>query len=615
MRDIFNFNQMNSKLNSMKKFKSQWLGLSALALTLVASCSSDFDKVTPVSPELGAGAKYKIPKVLYIIADGARGNSVREADVPSLKSLLPNSIYTWNSLADATQQTNASNWADMITGVKKEKHGVVSEDFAGNKLAEFPSIFERMKSINQNLRIATFASSSAFKTRLTGGADVSELMGNDLAVKNRMVEFLATDTASIVLGQFDAIDAAGKASEYDNRSVTYKSAIQTFDAQVGEILTAVKARPTYAKENWLVIITSNKGGQFALPAALDDKTIFSNTTANTFTIIYNADYLQTFIAKPFVGNNWSGNSPRYLGDPEKAVAFVSAENSKLFNFGDTNSFTISVKVKKRKNPNNVSRGDYYYQWPSILGKKNNSGWGNGEGPGWEFSLLQDGWRFFVSGGKDFVNGWELQGANFSGDSWHDLTAVVELKPDGRKYCRIYTDGVMGMRNDVGGSGGSGSNPTAAKEAKFDGMPNFDNNAPLRLGWTGGEIDGSYGKIDVNLAEFKIFKAALPDNVVKQYACDPTIDVSHPYYSSLIGYWPSSEGAGSKITDQGPLRADFTLQGGYKWEQFTDLLCTPALSNVSLLVPKNADIPAQILSWFNIARQASWGLDGKVWISK
>jgi hypothetical protein len=614
-RCIFNYNQMKRKFKSMKNLKTRWLGLSAIALTLITSCSSEFDKVTPASPDQGAGAQFKAPKVLYIIADGARGASVRDADIPSIRALLPNSIYSWNSLADATQQTNASNWADMITGVKKEKHGVVSEDFAGNKLAQYPAIFERIKSVNKNLRVAAFAASSTFKTRLTGGADVSESFGTDLAVKNRMVEFLASDTASIVLGQFSGIENAGKASTYDLTSQSYKTAIKDFDTQVGEVLAAVKARPTYAKENWLIIITSNKGGQATLLPGQDDKTIFSNTTANTFTVMYNAAYLPTFIAKPFVGNSWSGNSPRYIGEPDKSVALASTENSKFYNFGDTNSFTISVKVKKRKNPRNTSRGDYYYQWPSILGKKNNSGWGDGQGPGWEFSLMQNGWRFFISGGVDFKNGWEVKGADFGGDSWHDLTAVVELKPDGRKYVRIYTDGVMGMKNDLGGSGGSDANPAGAKEAQLPGKPNFDNTAPLRLGWATGEIDGTYGVIDVNLAEFKIFKAALPDAVIKQYACDTSIDPSHPYYSSLIGYWPSSEGAGSRIADRGPIKADFTLQGVYKWEQYTDLVCTPALSNISVLVPKNSDIPAQILSWFNIARQASWALDGKVWISK
>ncbi|WP_169304306.1 DUF4983 domain-containing protein [Pedobacter frigoris] len=600
----------------MKTFKTRFMGASLFVLALLSACDSDFNKVIPESPDLNSDIKYKKPKVLYIIADGARGTSVRDADIPVLKSLIAKSVYSWNSLADLNG-TDATNWTDMMTGVKKEKHQVLTEDFAGNKLADYPVVLQRIKSINPNIRIASFASSSVFKDKLTTGADVSESFNNnDEAVKVRMVDFLKSDTASFVIGQFSGINLAGRASDYDNSFAAYKTAIKDFDTRVGEIINTVKARPTYKEENWLIIITSNKGGQFALPPAQDDKTIFSNMNVNTFTMIYSESIKQTFIAKPFLGNSFLASSVTFLGDPEKTVGLVSPALSSNFNFGDTTSFTISVKIKKGKNPTNVSRGDYYYEWPSVLGKKATSGWGDGQGPGWEFSLLQNRWRFFISGGTDFRNGYEINGMEFSGDTWHDLTAVVERKPDGKKYVRIYTDGVLGVTNNVGvtGVGGSVATP-AAKEVELPGKPNFDNNTQLRVGYTGGEINGSFGKINVELAEFKIWKAALPDAVVKQYACDPSMDVSHPYYANLLGYWPMNEGAGTKLADKGPFVADFTIQGTYKWNVNTpSLLCSPNNTNLSNLVPKNADLPAQILSWFNIARQDKWALDGKVWIT-
>ncbi len=612
MNYYFENNQMKNKLKGMKNFKSKLIGLSLIGL-LFAACNSEFDKVIPVAPELG-GIDYKKPKLLYIVVDGARGKSVERADIPNMKALLPNAIYTWNSLADENG-LNATNWATMITGVAKSKHNVLSDDFSGANLTEYPAIFQRIKSIDAKLRIASFASSTLFKDKLTAGADVSEAPGNDLAVKNRMVEFLKTDTASIVIGQFSGIDVAGRTSGYDIEVPAYKAAIATFDTQFGEIAAALKSRPNYAKENWMIIISSNKGGPYNILPAQDDKTVFSNPSMNTFSIIYSASFKPTFIAKPFVGNNWSGNAARFKGDPEKTQALVDATKSRTFNFGDTSSFTISVKIKKRKNPSNTSRGDYFYEWPSFLGKKTTSGWGDNQGPGWEFSLLQNRWRFFISGGTDFKNGYEICGANLSGDTWHDLTAVVEYKADGKKYVRIYTDGVQGVTNNVGvvGVGGSVENP-AAKEVQLPGRPNFDNTAQLRLGYAPGEINGSLGKIDVNLAEFKIFNRALSDATIKQFSCDPSIDPSHPNFANLIGYWPLNEGVGTKMGDTGPYAADFTLQGTYIWEQYTDLICTPSLTNISSLVPKNSDIPAQILSWFNIARQTSWGLDGKVWIS-
>ncbi len=617
MRDQFKTNQLKYKLKSMKNFKYQsFIGASLFVLALAASCKSEFDKVIPGAPQVNTGVDYKVPKVLYIIADGARGTSVRDAESVNIKSLIGNSIYTWNGLAD-TSKINATNWADMITGVKKEKHGVLTEDFSGNRLSQYPAIFQRIKSVNSKIRIATFAASSVFKTQLTGGADVSEALPNDEAVKSRMVDFLKTDTASLVLGEFSGVQIAGNASGFDNSFAPYKAAINAFDTKVGELLTAVKARPTYAKENWLIIITSNRGGKFTLPANQDDKTVFSNTNANVFTVISNPSFKNTFIGKPFLGNSFAGAAVRYKGNPEKTQGLTSAFTSPNFNFGDKD-FTVSVKIKKGKTKN-TSRGDYFYQWPSVLGKRNQAGWGSGN-PGWDICLFYNGWRFFGSGGTGFGDGTEIGGGDFSGDTWHDLTFTVEKKADGFRYMRLYTDGVKGVTNgsrnesSYSGPGGSPQAPVNV-ELKLSGQPNFDNNAPLRVGFSDGEIDGDFGNINVSLAELKIWKAALPEAVIKQYSCDPTMDSSHPFYDYLVGYWPLNEGTGNVMKDKaGPYTSDMTLQGTYVWESFSDLLCSPSVTALGTLVPKNSDLPAQILSWFNIARQDSWALDGKVWIS-
>jgi len=619
----------------MKNFKTKLFGASLFLLAFAASCKHDFDKLVPQSPiDTGSSAAYKKPKVLYIIADGARGESVRDANIPNLNSLIPHAIYSWNSLSD-TINKDATTWADMITGVSKEKHNVLTEDFSGNALAAYPPIFDRIKSVKADFRTAVFSTSAAFKTNLAASASVSEGFSTDDALKTRMVDFVKSDNADLIIGEFSAIEAAGKASGsgFDDKYTTYKTAIETFDTQVGAILTALKSRTTYTSENWMVIITSNKGGMYTLPSDQDDKTVFSNTNINTFTIIAADEYNQTFVGKPFLGNKYVGSAPRFLGDPQKGIGQVSAEKSPYFNFGDTSSFTISMKVKKHKNPANVSRGDYYYQWPGFVGKRAEKGtnnpitdWGNDKGsPGWDFCLFQNGWRFLISGINGFTNGNEIGGLEFTGDTWHDLTAVVERKPDGSVVTSVYTDGVMGIGNRGNGaiSGVPQTTPYQLAAAGNGKDVNPDNNSVLRVGYTPGQQDtgngvSTFGKIDVELKELKIFKTAIPSNIVQQYACDQSIDESHPYYYDLIGYWPMDEGSGTKLADKGPLAADFTMSaaqdGGYTWSSFSDLICSPAATNLALLVPKNTDIPTQILSWFNISRQTSWGLDGKVWIT-
>ncbi|NRF37987.1 DUF4983 domain-containing protein [Pedobacter foliorum] len=606
----------------MKKHQFKYfVSLTLCLLVFASSCNKDFDKVVPDSPDNSGNVTYKVPKVLYLIVDGARGSSVRDAGTTTLRGLIDSAVYTWAGLSDNTNYTEATNWSDMLTGVKKEKHNVLTEDFAGNKLSEYPVIFERIKSLRPNFRIASFASSDVFKAKLTGGADVSEsFAGNDDALTSRLVDFVKSDTASLILGQFGGVEAAGKAAGFDNKFAPYKAAINKFDSQVGDIYAAIKSRPNYKNENWLIIVTSNKGGNYVLPPAEDDKTIFSNANVNTFTIIYNNKYNPTFIPRPFLGNPISGNAVRFKGDPDKTVATLSGAASNEFNFG-ASDFTVSVKVKKGKTKN-TSKGDYWYQWPSILGKRDRAGWGgdNAPGnPGWDICLFYNGWRFFSAGGSDFNNGIEVGGLDFSGEIWHDLTFVIERKADGSRYLRMYTDGVKGVTNDPGGAGtydgpkGTRTSPVAV-DVKLRGEPNFNNNAPLRLGYAPGEMDGDYGNINLNMAEFKIWKVALSEKVIKQFACDPTMDSSHPNYDQLAGYWPLNEGAGNILADKGPFEAPFTLSGTYSWEKFSDLICTPSNTNLGVLVPKNSDVPTQILSWFNIPRQETWGLDGRVWIA-
>ncbi len=598
----------------MRKYRLPYFVAALLSsLGLVVACNSEFNKVVPDSGVTG-GIDYAVPKLLYIVADGARGTSIRDAATPNIKALIPSSIYSWTSLADG-KDNDATNWADMITGVKKEKHNVQDNSFAGNNLQKYPSIFERIKSLRPQMRIAAFTSSDLLKEKLTGGADVAEsFSGNDDALKTRLLSFLKTDDAPLIFAEFGAISKAGMASGFDLSFPAYSSAIENFDTQIGEVMAALKARPNYSKEKWLIILTSNKGGAYTLPVLQDDKTIFSNTVMNTFTI-FSAEgaFKQTFINKPFVGTVFTGKSFRIKGDPDRVRAALpiptdGSENKNLaFNFG-VKDFTISLKVRKLKNPRDASRGDYYYNFPSLVSKRKD----NSNGIlGWSIGLRNNGWRFYGAGGDGATGGEEIAGRDISGEVWHDLTVVVERKADGIRYMRMYTDGLPGITNKNNGSVGS----PFTGEYRIAGTPMYDNADALNIGYLPGLLE-STGNLNVNIAELKIWNVALPDNVVRQYACDLTMQRSHPNYGDLLGYWPMAEGSGSVLTDKGPYGAHFTIQSTTPlvWDNFQGLMCSPSSSNLSALVPKNSDIPAQILSWFNIVRQESWGLDGRVWIS-
>src|SRR5690606_26026504 len=175
---------MMKKIIKIKQLVQVALSVSILAL--FSSCQQEFQRLIP-ERDYGldtVDVAFGTPKVLYLIVDGARGESVRTANATNINALLPESIYSWVSLSDETVTSPGTNWTDMLTGVKKNKHGVVGNDFSENDLETYPLIYERVKEAQPESDIRVFTPSTIFENNLTAGVDVSEVVANDAAVKD-----------------------------------------------------------------------------------------------------------------------------------------------------------------------------------------------------------------------------------------------------------------------------------------------------------------------------------------------------------------------------------------------------------------------------------------------
>lgn len=572
---------MIALLKSYSKIGRLMLTLGILAV--FSACNKGFDKMIPDSDHSdSATVAYGNPKVLYIIVDGARGLSVRDARTPNISSLLPKSIYSWVSLSDETVTSPGTAWADMLTGVRKAKHNVDGNNFSANNFTAFPLIFKRIKDNYPSSSVKVFTTSTVFKNNLTASADVSELVTNDAAVKDRVVASLAEEPITVVTGHFSGIDAAGAQNGYDLSVPAYKDAIVTFDNYLGEMLQALNKRPNYAKENWMIVVASSRGGHYTIPPESNDNTIFSNPDVNTFTILYSNRYKTRFIGKPYLGNKYQGDFIRF-NDQRKAQ--VTAGDNSVYNLGNA-EFTIELKVKKNKGPNN----NYKFYYPSILGKRQewSSGW---PGSGWVVFLEDNFWMFNAKGpgGGDQVPGTALSDA-----TWNSL-AVVGVIRDNKRFARTFTNGKFNNERDISGWG------------------NLDNSALLTLGYLAGN---GHREPDAYLSDVRIWKAALPDTVVNRFACDTYVDPGHPYYKYLAGYWPVVGNNSNTILDEGPFGSHMTFSGGTaSWDRLSEFLCAPSLENLGAMVPRNVDIAAQIISWLKIPRQENWQLDGRVWLDQ
>jgi len=552
-----------------------------LALAGLWACREEFARKIPETEYTDSiDVAFGTPRVLYIIADGARGKSVQQADLPVINSLLPNSIYSWESLSDEeTGSQNGTNWADMLTGVQKAKHGIQGDNFANADLEDFPLLFERIQAANPESDVRVYTPSPLFFEQLTAGAKERELLDGDAAVKDAAISALEVDTITMVTLHFTGIDQAGSQYGYDLSVPQYRDALVAFDGYVGKVLDAVKSRPNYSQENWLVVITSSKGGEYPIPDEENDNTIFSNPEVNTFTIFHSLRYQTRVISKPFLGIRFQGDFVRFR---QQLRGEVTAGDNDIYNL-DNEAFTIELKVKKNPGPNN----NYRYNYPALLNKRERWTW---DFVGWTIFLEEDFWMFNARGLGNNVG--QTRGGTLANATWNSI-AVVGVVRDNERFVRTYTNGQFN------------------NEVNITNYGSITNNFPLMLG---GQADN--GQADCYISDVRFWKVALPDDVISQYSCEIGVPEDHPYYDFLAGLWPVVGSEGNTIDDMGPLGSHMTLGGADITRQYqSDFVCAPSSADLGALVPRNVDIPAQIISWLKIPRLESWQLDGRVWLDR
>ncbi|GAA4822106.1 alkaline phosphatase family protein [Streptomyces ziwulingensis] len=211
----------------------------------------------------GARAAAKTPKVLVIGLDGALLTRIKAADAPHLGALMAAGLTAPSTLyADPLAPTmSGPGWSTLITGVWPDKHHVRDNAFTGHEFARYPDFLTRIETAKPSL--TTYAVSSwAPLTDTVFSAAVDTRVSTpsaeyDTGTTSRAVARLKGAGPDAVFVQLDNIDHAGHG--HGAASTQYLDAIHTADAQVGEMVAAVKARPTYASEDWLIMVTADHG--------------------------------------------------------------------------------------------------------------------------------------------------------------------------------------------------------------------------------------------------------------------------------------------------------------------------------------------------------------------
>jgi hypothetical protein len=543
-----------------------------------SSCNKAYPDLLTENYPQGNNAGANVDKVLYIIVDGLSGTGVRSIAPPNIAKLTQNAIYTYNGLADigSGPLTLSTAWADQLTGVHQEMHNVNDNSYEGDSLSFYPGVIDLLKSVKPSLKSSAFCASTEFYDHYALKADKHQnFSGQDNLVANEVVKSLKTDSSDLVLAQFHGVDSVETA--YGVGSVQYTQAVMRTDGYIGDIMNALKERPDYLHENWLVIVISSMGTPQINTAA----TPFADSSRNIFSLFYNPSFNKSFLDQPSITQvAYNGNGPRYTYANDNYVN-ATLSNDTAYNIGSKGDYTIQFLVK---NLNTITNMGY----PTMLSKRD----ADFTGPGWNIFIQGNYWGINSS-----IDG-QAFGTTILDNQWHVLTTVFH-RDSGISSIRVYTDGVF--------------NQEVSRTYNTD---KVDNEAPLRIGRlpTNGNTDP-----DLLIRNLQIYNVAFSDSDVVNLSPITEIATSHKYYSNLIGYWPCDETGQRILTERtgnlGLPGLDFKLTGPYSWFSFNDLspyLRPPLRPSFYQLVPNSYDVPIEILQWFGIPVESQWKLVGRGW---
>lgn len=214
-------------------------------------------------------------RVLAIGIDGTRFDALTKAKTPNLDELMQNGAWTDNTqiLGERYQKNDTISgpgWSSYLTGVWADKHGVHDNSFEGRNYGPFPHFFKYVKEHYPRARTASFVDWEPIHQFIVSNADVNqvypahgpdEYTTNDAKIAADAAALLTEDDPHAVMVYFGAVDETGHRFGFHPDVEQYVAAIETVDEHVGELVAALKSRKGYANENWLIVVSTDHGGQ------------------------------------------------------------------------------------------------------------------------------------------------------------------------------------------------------------------------------------------------------------------------------------------------------------------------------------------------------------------
>ncbi|MDA1104454.1 MAG: alkaline phosphatase family protein [Gemmatimonadetes bacterium] len=231
-------------------------------LTALSACTGDARPDT-TSPE-------RAPKVLLIGIDGVRPDVLAEVATPNLDALAADGFFT-DRTRTTTPSVSGPAWSSMLTGVWPSKHGVIDNEFEGRHYDAYPDFLTRIELTRPELNTFAVADWVPLMELEAGDDPVSDLIDVKWTLDGYELGWAEADAASVRLAVEHIAQSVPDAmfvylgnpdeTSHQNASIgqEYRDAIALADLHVGLLVEAIRARPQYSSEDWLIIVSTDHG--------------------------------------------------------------------------------------------------------------------------------------------------------------------------------------------------------------------------------------------------------------------------------------------------------------------------------------------------------------------
>lgn len=223
-------------------------------------------------------------KGLLIMLDGTRADVLLSANVPNLDSLR---LGTWadgyegaytfqaHTSLDAPP-SSATNHVAILTGVTATKNGCYENGQTSSvDYDKFPPISRLIEAEIPDLTSAwiyMWGEDGDIDTRATyigpaqsddaNADDAVALLSGKFPAKEGIkgTKWSADDDVDLLMLYIDQNDGAGHGHGFSLTVPEYVASVEDADKKIGRFLEAIKSRPNFANEDWLIAVTADHGG-------------------------------------------------------------------------------------------------------------------------------------------------------------------------------------------------------------------------------------------------------------------------------------------------------------------------------------------------------------------